>query len=147
MVTALALLSVLVQPVGAAPRVVPAPLVPRPNAPLRRAMEELGLTTAQRRQLAQMRRGRRQEQVQIAPQIRARRLELADLYRAYPLDEARAAALIQQIGQLETQRLRLQLQNQVELRRILTRDQFVRFTQILETGPPPVPPPARLPGS
>jgi len=113
----------------------------------RQALQELGLSPGQRRQLVQLRRSRHQEQMQIAPLIRARRQELAELYRAYSLDEGKASELIQQIAQLEAQRLRTQLQNQVELRRILTREQFSRFTQMVEPPPHPAPPlPARATG-
>lgn len=118
---------------------------PPPRPPVRRLLEEMDLTPEQQRQLLQLRRTRGREQAQLGPQIRARRRELADLYRAYPLDEARASALIRQIAQLETSRLRVQLRHQAELRRILTRDQFERFTRMLEdrtpAPPPRVPPP------
>lgn len=123
----------------------------RPGAlsrpPLRQAMDQLGLTPLQRRQLRELRQGQRLEQTSLNRQIPALRRELAELYRAYPLDEPRANLLIQQIGQLELQRLRLQLQNQVALRRILTPDQFARFSQMMEPGPrPALPSPGRVPG-
>jgi Spy/CpxP family protein refolding chaperone len=109
-------------------------------------MDELGLTPAQRRQLNVMRRTTHAEQSRLGTQVRALRRELADLYRIYPLDEARAMALVEQISQMEAQRLRLQLQSQIELRRILTPQQFLRFTQITESGPRPNPtPPGRTP--
>jgi Spy/CpxP family protein refolding chaperone len=131
-------------PAALSPAAVQSSLVlARPSfSPLREALEQLGLTPGQRRQLAQMRRAHRRQQVQLTPQIRARRQELAELYRSYPLDEARAASLIDQIKQLEAQRLRMQLQSQLELRRILRREQFLRFTQIMErnTAASPVSP-------
>jgi Spy/CpxP family protein refolding chaperone len=115
-------------------------------APRRRPMDELGLSPAQRRQLNQMRRTSHAEQSRLGTQIRALRRELADLYRIYPLDGARAATLVEQISQMEAQRLRLQLQIQVELRRILTSQQFVRFTQITESNQRPSSPlPGRVP--
>ena len=64
----------------------------------------------------------------------------------YPLDEARANLLIQQIVGLETERLRLQLQNQLDLRRILTREQFIRFSQLAQTSRRPAPPRDLRPG-
>jgi Spy/CpxP family protein refolding chaperone len=128
--------------------VLPAPrLEPRPPVSLRRVLQELNLSPAQRRQLAQVRRVRQQEQVKVGPQLRARRRALAELYRAYPLDEAKAKALIGEIAELEGRRLRLQLQNQIDLRRILTREQFTRFTQLTEPGPrPAASAPLRSPG-
>ena len=93
-------------------------------------LKELGLTPLQRRQLMQLRRGRRFDLTQVNLEVQGHRRELAELYRSYPLDEARASSLIQQIVQLEAARMRLQLQNQLELRRILTREQFLRFTQL-----------------
>jgi Spy/CpxP family protein refolding chaperone len=112
----------------------PASTAPPPIAPRRRTMDELGLSPAQRRQLNQMRRTSHAEQSRLGTQIRALRRELADLYRAYPLDATRASSLVEQISQMESQRLRLQLQIQVELRRILTPQQFARFTQITESN-------------
>jgi periplasmic protein CpxP/Spy len=115
-------------------------------APRRRPMDELGLSPTQRRQLNVMRRTTHAEQSRLGTQIRALRRELADLYRAYPLDGTRASALVEQISQMEGQRLRLQLQIQIELRRILTPQQFARFTQITESRQRPnVPPPSRTP--
>jgi hypothetical protein len=73
----------------------------------------------------------------LGGEIRTLRRQLADLYRIYFLDEARAAATIDQISQREAQRLCLQLQIQVELRRILTSPQFGRFTQIMESSQRP----------
>ncbi len=105
----------------------------------RRMMRELGLSPQQRRQLAALRRERRLDQIRITDALRARRRELAEMYRGFPLDEAKAGAMIQQIAALEGQHLRLQLQNQVGLRRILSRDQFARFTQLMEPGPRPAP--------
>jgi Spy/CpxP family protein refolding chaperone len=127
-----------------------APLPAHPGARagmIRQAMEELGLTRQQRRQLTALRRDRRLEQTRLAQEVRLRRRALAELYRSYPLDEARASALIQQIAQAESALLRLQLQNQLDLRRILTRDQFVRFTQIIEPSRrPPLSIPSRASG-
>jgi Spy/CpxP family protein refolding chaperone len=130
----------LARPLGAQSRL---PVQGRP------VLKELGLTPLQRRQLMELRRGRRFGLAQVNREVQGHRRELAELYRAYPLDEAKATSLIQQIVQLETTRMRLQLQNQLELRRILTREQFFRFTQLTETAPrfvPLVPPPARGPG-
>jgi Spy/CpxP family protein refolding chaperone len=113
-----------------------------PTAPPRlnlraRPLSALGLTPPQRRQLNQMRKTTHAEQSRLGSQIRSLRSQLAALYRAYPLDQPRAAALVEQISQMEAQRLRLQLQIQVELRRILTPDQFGRFTQIMDSGQRP----------
>src|SRR5260221_4094675 len=105
----------------------------------RRPLDELGLTPAQRRQFNQLRKPRNSEQSRLGNEIRGLRRALADVYRFYPLDEARAAAMVEQISQLEAQRLRLQLQIQVELRRILTPQQFNRFTQIMESSQRPTP--------
>jgi Spy/CpxP family protein refolding chaperone len=99
-----------------------------------RPMDALGLTPPQRRQLNQMRKTTHAEQSRLGSQIRSLRSQLAALYRAYPLDQPRAASLVEQISQMEAQRLRLQLQIQVELRRILTPDQFGRFTQMMDSG-------------
>jgi Spy/CpxP family protein refolding chaperone len=109
--------------------------------PMRRAVVELGLTPLQRRQFQALRRDRGLQLRRLNREIMIRRGELAQLYRAYPLDEGKASSLIQQIAQLENQRLKLQLQNQVELRRILTRDQFGRFTTMMEERPGPALPP------
>jgi Spy/CpxP family protein refolding chaperone len=97
-------------------------------------MQQLDLTPLQRRQLNQMRQARRDEQTRVNNEIKQLRSGLAEMYRYYPLDEARASALIQRIADLEAQRLRLQLQNQLDLRRILTPDQFARFNHLLETS-------------
>ena len=114
------------------------PLV-RP-APGRGVFQQLDLSPLQRRQLNQMRRARRDEQTRVNNDIKALRSELAAMYRYYPLDEARANLLIQQIAGLEAHRLQLQLQNQLDLRRILTRDQFLRFNQLLQTSQRPASP-------
>jgi Spy/CpxP family protein refolding chaperone len=116
------------------------PLGQRPPvrpAPGRGVMQQLDLSALQRRQLNQMRRARRDEQTRVNDAIKQLRGELAAMYRYYPLDEARANLMIQQIAALEAQRLRLQLQNQLDLRRILTRDQFLRFNQLLQTSQRP----------
>ena len=76
---------------AASPAPVTAAARPGPNRPLQKAIAELGLTPAQRRQLLQLRRARRPEQMLVTRQIRVRRQELAALYGTYPLDEAKAA--------------------------------------------------------
>jgi Spy/CpxP family protein refolding chaperone len=111
---------------------------PPPGVPARRVWEELDLSPSQRRQLMQMQRGRRVALRRTTNELTEKRRDLAALYRAYPLDEARANSLIQQIGQLEMQRMRFQLQNQIELRRILNREQFARFSALVEPRPRPV---------
>lgn len=108
-------------------------------APQGRVMQQLDLTPLQKRQLNQMRRGRRDEQTRVNNGIKALRGELARMYRFYPLDEARANLLIQQITGLEAERLHLQLQNQLDLRRILTPDQFARLNQLLQSSQRPTP--------
>jgi Spy/CpxP family protein refolding chaperone len=112
---------------------------------MRRALAELNLSPAQRHQLMQLRRGRQQAHVRIMPQLRARRRELAELYRTYPLDEAKANKLISEITELESSRLRSQLQDQLDLRRILTPDQFARFTRLMEPRAPAPLQPTRSP--
>jgi Spy/CpxP family protein refolding chaperone len=122
-----------------------------PSAALRparrtRPLAELGLTPLQRRQFNVMRKTTHAEQSRLGAQIRSLRGQLAVLYRAYPLDDTKAAAMVEQISQRETQRLRLQLQGQVELRRILTPEQFGRFTQIMAGNRRPnASPPSRVP--
>lgn len=122
----------------------PIPVAAARPAP-RRALDALGLSPEQRRRLNQMRRTTHAEQSRLGAQIRALRRELADLYRIYPLDVTRATALVEQISQMETQRLRLQLQIQLQLRGILTPEQFARFTQMTDSSRrPAVPLPGRL---
>jgi Spy/CpxP family protein refolding chaperone len=119
---------------------------PRPVPPMRRVLTELNLSPAQRRQLLQLRRTRQNQMVRIMPQLRARRRELAELYRAHPLDEAKANKLIDEIAALEALRLRSQLQDQLDLRRILTPEQFARFTRLMDSRPGPPPQPTRSTG-
>lgn len=107
--------------------------------PQSRIMQQLGLTPLQKRQLNQMRRGRRDEQARVNNEIKLLRGQLAQMYRFYPLDERNAGMLIQQITALESQRLRLQLQNQLDLRRILTPEQFGRLNQLLQSSQRPTP--------
>jgi Spy/CpxP family protein refolding chaperone len=126
---------------------VPQQRAPARPSPQRQLMDALGLTPLQRRQLNEMRRSRRDEQTRVNNAIKELRRELADMYRLYPLDAARANAMIQQITSLEAERLRLQLQNQIDLRRILTREQFMRFSQFAQTSRrPATPAPGPLPG-
>src|SRR5260370_40258417 len=113
---------------------------PARPAPGPRVMQQLDLTPLQRRQLNQMRQSRRDAQTRVNNEIKQLRSGLADMYRYYPLDEVRANAVIQRIAELEAQRLRLQLQNQLDLRRILTPDQFVRFNHLLQTSQRLAPP-------
>jgi Spy/CpxP family protein refolding chaperone len=143
----LSLMLALASPAAAQGVFVPRPRGPERPSPQRQLMDALGLTPLQRRQLNEMRRSRRDEQMRLNNGIKAQRRELADLYRLYPLDEARANLLIQQISSMEAGRLRLQLQNQVDLRRILTRDQFMRFSQFAQTSRrPAAAPPGSAPG-
>lgn len=143
----LALALALIGPAAAQGVFVPRPRGPSRPSPQRQLMDALGLTPLQRRQLNEMRRSRRDELTRVNNGVKTLRRELADLYRLYPLDEARANLLIQQITSMEAERLRLQLQNQLDLRRILTREQFLRFSQLAQTSRrPATPAPGRLPG-
>lgn len=84
----------------------------------------LNLTPLQQQKLAALESASGAQAGQLTEQIKQLRGKLADLYRAYNLDPNDAKRLNGQLNAVQGQLLDLRLSEQVQLRAILTADQF-----------------------
>lgn len=87
----------------------------------------LNLSPAQQQKLGALESTSRAQASQLTEQIKQLRGKLADLYKAYNLDPNDAKRLNSQLNSVQQQLLDLRLSEQVQLRSILTADQFAQL--------------------
>jgi len=91
--------------------------------------EPVGVTPAQKDQLKALALETREKTMRVRDELRRARQELFQVYRVYELDERKARAAIDRISKSQLALLNLHLDNQLDLRRVLTEAQFTGFCQ------------------
>ena len=91
--------------------------------------EELNLREEQRQRMAEHRRKYRMEMQRIKRQLREKREALRKVLSNYNIDKAKAKQLVTEIVDLHHQLLKKRIEEAIELRNILTPEQFEKFKQ------------------
>jgi len=89
---------------------------------------DLGLTPEQKQALEKLASDTRRQIMPLRRALAEKRRTLVELYAQYNLDEKKARETTATINNLQRRLLDANLQNQIGLRQILTRDQFERFS-------------------
>ncbi|MGC8784925.1 MAG: Spy/CpxP family protein refolding chaperone [Armatimonadota bacterium] len=89
----------------------------------------LNLTAQQRTRLTNLMNETEEKLRQLLTKLHEQRTQLMQLYQQYQFDEREALRLIQNINQVQADLLRVHHENQKQLRRILDKEQFERWTQ------------------
>lgn len=105
---------------------------PPPEAEIRREIEGIGLTEQQKERLKRLIDESRRRTDEIFKQLRDKRRELDRLLSEYNLDEKEAMQIIQQINSLQRKLLRERLETHIQVRKILTPEQFEKYNRILQ---------------
>ena len=87
----------------------------------------LQLDPGQKERFTQFETTSRDKKKKLIDQIRDLRHQLWDAYQAYNLDTKRVKALNRELNKVQQDLLRLHYDEQIELRKILTADQFARL--------------------
>lgn len=116
------LLALVILPGTAAPEPESGPEPRSPTA-------ELNLSPQQRERLDALSARTRALNRELGRQLQSRKVELDGLYRRFELDEPRARRLRQEIHAVQGQMLEVHHTFQVELRKILTPEQFSRLQE------------------
>lgn len=127
---AAALLLALPPSVNRASAQAPPPQRPRQGSVFR----DLGLSAAQERDLSTLLRNSSAEAKRLRRQMEEPRRALARMLRGYSVDRGRAEKLIREINGLQLRLLQARLRTQIEMRRILTADQWSRMQKQWQEG-------------
>jgi Spy/CpxP family protein refolding chaperone len=103
--------------------------VPPPPVP---GMAAMNLTAAQQKKLSDMESASHEQAKQLFDQIRALRDKLSDLYKVYSFDSGDARHLNHQLNHVQGQLLDLHLNEQQQLRSILTPEQFAQLQAAIQ---------------
>lgn len=124
-----------------------------PEAEIRREIESIGLTDQQKERLKQLIDGSRRRVGELFKRLRDKRQELDRLLSEYNFDEKEAGQIIREINRLQRELLRERLETHIQVRKILTPEQFEKYNRILQKyrfrfhpRPPFGPPPPRPKG-
>jgi Spy/CpxP family protein refolding chaperone len=122
----------------APPRLAAAQAGPGPRAGERLFPAELNLSPQQRERLDAVSARVRETSRELGRRLEERRRELDGLYNRFEMDEARARRLRQEIHEVQGDMLELHHWFQLELRKVLTAEQFTRLQEVRQNrrGPP-----------
>lgn len=97
-----------------------------------RDYQTLGLSADQKARVDALHKDIGRQMRSLGETLRARRQALEAVYRQYDLDAGKARALNNQINETQRAILDQHLRLQVELRKILTEDQFMRLQSVVQ---------------
>ncbi len=91
---------------------------------------EIGLTEEQASQIRRIHDEARKASIRQSAELRVARLELGELMAAETVDEARIAAKVKAIAELQAAALRQRTDSQLAVRRLVTAEQFQKMQQM-----------------
>ncbi|MCC6730781.1 MAG: periplasmic heavy metal sensor [Chthonomonadales bacterium] len=97
-----------------------------------RARVRIGMSREQQAQLEAIFEGSRQEMHDLSTRMRDSYRKLNEVYETYDVDKQAAYAAIRQVMGVRKRLLLLRTENEIKMRRVLTRDQFERFRALLK---------------